>query len=200
MRRHYFAELFFVVFLFFFTVIVNAQDFDEAYGFLPSNTVPYKLLHENGRVETVYIIRPLPPPRPRQLPLPVERTYHGTPSRVIARYIMTVVEYYSVGNVLVPPANMIYSAQCSVFADGSIILRFYFVDNTYTDYRISKPVLKLRESPTLFKTTYSIVEKGGADTLLNPTTCDVYSNGYAICEITIHGRNSTSMTINLKKN
>ena len=113
-------------------------------------------------------------------------------------YPATITAYYAVDGVI-PHISRVNYAQCSIFGDGSIRLQIFYTDSAVSDYWITKPVFRARENASLFKTTYNLVEKRGPELLIGPLTCDVYSNGQSIHQITLYGRNRSSITINLSR-
>ncbi|MDR2482541.1 MAG: hypothetical protein LBD08_02805 [Treponema sp.] len=128
---------------------------------------------------------------------PYPPRYETLPPGEIARYQVTITEFYATGNVLVTPLANIKYGECYIYPDSSLILRFHLSDNSVADYRITDPALRVRENNGLYKTTYNRIDRGGLETLVGPISSEVYSNGYDIYEIILYGRNHTSVTIDL---
>jgi hypothetical protein len=128
---------------------------------------------------------------------PYPPRYETLPPGEIARYRVTITEFYATGNVLVTPLASINYGECYIYPDSSLILRFHLSDNSVADYRITDPALRIRENNGLYKTSYNRIDRGGLDTLVGPISSEVYSNGYDIYEIILYGRNHTSVTIDL---
>ncbi|MDR2468577.1 MAG: hypothetical protein LBD22_06425 [Spirochaetaceae bacterium] len=143
-----------------------------------------------------YYTRPISPP-----PLRVQPRYTapGFPGSLAARYLMTVREYYAVGNVHLPSPDYVDSAQCSIFRDGSLVVTLFYTNDTYVEYRISNPVLQIRQSHAYYKTSYSSVVKSGYGPVFDPISCDVYSSRGEIHQIVLHGMSRSSITINLRR-